>query len=389
MDEHSTHVRSAPDYHALFQAMPGYFIVVSADLKVIAATDAYLAAIGAKHGEIAGQPLADVFPGHSSSASVEKLNASLSRVLKHKAPDMLDVQRFTVRRAASEGGGFEERSWIVRHTPVLNNAGDITCIIHAGTDVTEHERLKSTAAGTEKQVYEELLAEKDAQVKRANDELEALSYSVSHDLRAPLRSISGYAVMLEEDYGARLDAEAQRLLFNIKRSAEKAGNLIDDLLTYSRISRKEIHKVRIDMNELVEAVLRELEQTLQHKAGIKKGPLHPAYADYGMIYKVFFHLVGNAIKFSSKRKKPLVGISSEMKGNEVVYKVSDNGAGFDMTYAQKLFKVFQRLHTDEEFEGRGIGLSIVDCIVARHGGKIWADARPDKGADFFFSLPAE
>ncbi|HET6990283.1 MAG TPA: ATP-binding protein, partial [Bacteroidia bacterium] len=226
----------------------------------------------------------------------------------------------------------------------------------------------------------------EEQLQLVNKELEAFSYSVSHDLRAPLRAVNGYAEMLSEDYGPQLDEEGKRILQAIKYNAAKMGMLIDDLLSFSRLGRKELQKTSIDMNELVEGVMIEIGKSITHRAEIKIGKLHKTKADYGLLHQVMFNLISNAIKYSSKEKNPVVEINSKEKSGEIVFSVKDNGAGFDMKYYDKLFGVFQRLHTQEEFEGTGVGLAIVQRIISKHRGKIWAEGKINEGAAFYFTL---
>jgi PAS domain S-box-containing protein len=225
------------------------------------------------------------------------------------------------------------------------------------------------------------------QLDLLNKELEAFSYSVSHDLRAPLRAISGYAQMLNEDYDSKLDDEARRLLGNIRYNAAKMGTLIDDLLAFSRLGRKETQKTSINLADLVESALHEIGKSTQHKAAVKWSDLHTVEADYGLLYQVVLNLLSNAIKYSSKKDKPEIVISSEQQDHEIIFSIQDNGAGFNMKYADKLFGVFQRLHANEEFEGTGVGLAIVQRIIAKHHGRTWAEGTPGKGATFYFSLP--
>ena len=225
------------------------------------------------------------------------------------------------------------------------------------------------------------------QLELTNNELESFSYSVSHDLRAPLRGINGYSTMLEEDYGEKLEDEAKRLLGNIRRNAHKMGLLIDDLLAFSRLGRKEVKTSRIDMEELVKDVISEIEHSTQHHAEVKIHDLIDAFADISLLRQVWINLISNGIKYSGKKENPVVEIGSSMENSEVVYYVKDNGSGFDMKYAGKLFGVFQRLHNPADFEGTGIGLAIVQRIVTKHGGRVWADAKENEGATFFFTLP--
>ncbi|MEH6769633.1 sensor histidine kinase, partial [Maribacter arcticus] len=229
--------------------------------------------------------------------------------------------------------------------------------------------------------------ELEKRVKERTADLESFSYSVSHDLRSPLRAINGYANMLEEDYGTTLDDEGKRLLAEVKGSAKKMGELIDDLLTFSRLGRKGLTKSRLDMNKLVETVLIELKQSTAHNAEITLRKLLPVVADYTLMQQVIKNLVSNAIKYSAKKEKPLIEIKSEQKNGALVYSISDNGVGFDMRYAHKLFEVFQRLHSDEEFSGTGVGLAIVQRIIHNHDGEVWAEGKEGQGAIFYFSLP--
>ena len=219
-----------------------------------------------------------------------------------------------------------------------------------------------------------------------NKELESFSYSVSHDLRTPLRAVNGYAQMLNEDYGTKLDAEGKRIIETIRYNAVKMGTLIDELLAFSQIGRKELQKAEIDMNKLTKEVLAELNISNTHTAKINFSKLHKVKADYGLLKQVMFNLISNAVKYSSKKEHPLVEIYSEEKKNEIVFFVKDNGTGFDMKYYDKLFGVFQRLHKQNEFEGVGVGLAIIQRIIVKHGGKVWAKGKVNEGATFNFSL---
>jgi light-regulated signal transduction histidine kinase (bacteriophytochrome) len=229
--------------------------------------------------------------------------------------------------------------------------------------------------------------ELEKRVKERTEDLEAFSYSVSHDLRTPLRAINGYAKMLEEDYETVFDDEGKRLLSEVRSNAKKMGILIDDLLTFSRLGRQAIKESWIDINKLLENVLSEINQTTPHHAVITYNNLLPAVADYNLIQQVFTNLLSNAIKYSSKKEKPIIDIKSELKNGTHIYSISDNGEGFDMKYVTKLFGVFQRLHLDEEFSGTGVGLSLVQRIINKHDGKVWAEGKVGQGATFYFSLP--
>jgi signal transduction histidine kinase len=231
-----------------------------------------------------------------------------------------------------------------------------------------------------------LIDELQNRIKDTQD-LESFSYSVSHDLRTPLRAINGYAKILEEDYTKVFDVEGKRLLGVVRSNAKRMGILIDSLLTFSRLGRKAIQKSRIDMNILVKNVLSEISASTVHQAQINFNNLLPAVADYNLLHHVITNLLSNAIKYSSKKAKPIIEIKSVRNNGMLVYSVSDNGTGFDMQYVHKLFGVFHRLHSHEEFPGTGIGLAIVHRIIEKHDGKVWANGKEGKGATFYFSLP--
>jgi light-regulated signal transduction histidine kinase (bacteriophytochrome) len=202
-----------------------------------------------------------------------------------------------------------------------------------------------------------------------------------------MRAVDGYARMLEEDYNDRLDAEGRRLLGVVREASTRMGRLIDDLLAFSRLGRQELTTRRVDMAALVAEVIAEAKGDA--KAALEVGALPFAQADRAMMKQVWLNLVGNALKYSGKRDAPVVQIGAKAAGGELVYWVRDNGAGFDMRYAQKLFGVFQRLHRADEFPGTGVGLATVQRVIVRHGGRVWAEGKPGEGACFYFSLPAE
>lgn len=230
------------------------------------------------------------------------------------------------------------------------------------------------------------LQENIQQLEIANKELESFSYSVSHDLRAPLRSVNNYAQMLEDSFASQMDEKSTKLLGNIKRNAFKMDALIDDLLAFSRLGRKAVQKQSINMTELMKHTYTELQTPLQ-KGELVIDTLPDIEADYNLLRQVVVNLLSNAIKYSGKIEHPIIQIGFTKKENMVVYFVKDNGAGFDMEYSDKLFGVFQRLHSTKEFEGTGVGLAIVKRIIEKHGGMVWADSKVGEGATFYFSLP--
>ncbi len=226
-----------------------------------------------------------------------------------------------------------------------------------------------------------------AQLEIVNKDLEAFSYNVSHDLRAPLRAIMGYSGALMEDYGHTFDGNAKRTLDIVIQNAHRMNALIDDLLAFSKLGRQEVKKSEVHTQLLVENVISDISKNVEHKVSFKIESLPSAHADFALLNHVWTNLISNAIKYSSKKDEPVVSIGSKKTEGEVIFFIQDNGAGFNMEYADKLFKVFQRLHSTAEFEGTGVGLALVNRIIEKHNGKIWAEGSINQGATFYFSLP--
>jgi len=228
------------------------------------------------------------------------------------------------------------------------------------------------------------------ELKKMNSELEAFTYSVSHDLRAPLRGIIGFTAILEEDYSSKLDDEARRLTGIIKANTLKMGHLVDDLLAFSRMGRQELLKTTVSMTGIVIEIINEIKGTgNNHRIEWNTGALADVNADASTIRQVWINLISNAVKYSGSKEKPRIDIGYNNQQGMYVFFVKDNGVGFDNRYKDKLFRVFQRLHSAEEFEGTGVGLALVEKIVSRHGGSVWAEGEVGNGASFYFSLPAD
>ncbi len=234
---------------------------------------------------------------------------------------------------------------------------------------------------------EQRVKKRTAQLEATNKELESFSYSVSHDLRAPLRSIDGFSMALLEEYKDELDAEGQDYLRRVRSASQRMGQIIDDLLSLSRISRRELKKQEVNLSEIAQKIVEKLQESDSDRhVDIVIGHRVTADCDPNLIEVVLENLLGNAWKFTSKRDKPWIIFDTVVQDDELVYCVRDNGAGFDMAYANKLFGAFQRLHKDTDFHGYGIGLATVQRIIHRHGGRIWAEGYVDRGATFYFAL---
>jgi PAS domain S-box-containing protein len=281
----------------------------------------------------------------------------------------------------------------VLHTkkmPILDEHGAPKYLLGISEDITERKLAEHAI----RELNAELVG-KAAQLEATIKELESFSYSVSHDLRAPLRAIDGFALMLEEDYQERLDAEGIRYLAVIRQNSRRMGALIDDLLEFSRLGRQTVAHGEVNVDSLVREVIEEVLHTeLLGGRGeaalapqIEVDPLPPARGDRGLLRQVWANLIANAVKYSSKTARPFIQVSGRQVGAENHYSVRDNGVGFNMEYAEQLFGVFQRLHRADEFSGTGVGLAIVQRVVTRHGGRVWAEGKVDHGAVFSFALP--
>jgi PAS domain S-box-containing protein len=318
-------------------------------------------------GKSSHELLRTIFPAPLKDIDAELLrNGVWEGELKHTRADgteVINASRWSLRR---------------------DDHGKPLIVMETNNDITERKRRED-----EVRTLSQELANRAAQLEAANKELESFAYSVSHDLRAPLRHITGYAELLQKQASSLLDEKSDRYMKTILQSSTRMGSLIDDLLAFSRIGRAEARKTVVDLDPLVREVVAELgRETKGRDIAWKIGTLPVCYGDRSMLKVVFVNLLSNALKFTRMRERPEIGIgSANGTKNEAEIFVSDNGAGFDMRYANKLFGVFQRLHTSEEFEGTGIGLATVQRIIHRHGGKIRAEGAVDQGATFYFSLP--
>jgi PAS domain S-box-containing protein len=264
-----------------------------------------------------------------------------------------------------------------------------TYLLGTMIDITERKRAEADVRALNAEL-EARVAARTAALEAANKELEAFAYSVSHDLRAPLRAIDGFARILREDYTANLPDEAQQYFEYIRENAQRMGHLIDDLLAFARLSRQPLTKGMVNIAELVRQCLHELQaEQAKRQIAIRVGELPSCAGDRSLLKQVWLNLLSNALKYTGKRISAEITVGSQRESGETIYFVKDNGAGFDMRYIGKLFGVFQRLHRAEEYEGTGVGLATVQRIVLRHGGRIWAEAGVNQGATFYFTLGSE
>jgi PAS domain S-box-containing protein len=276
---------------------------------------------------------------------------------------------------------------LARGVPVRDDQGRITSWVGINLDIS---RIKQAEEEVHRlnQTLEQRVLERTAQLEAANKEMEAFSYSVSHDLRAPLRAVDGFALILATEHAAQLDPEGLRMLQVVRNEGTRMGRLIDDLLAFSRMGRRLMRSTEIDMTALARTVFEESASRVSNrKVRLTMTSLLPTHGDASMIRQVLVNLLSNAIKYSQPREVAEIELGSRLEGNECIYWVKDNGVGFDPRYADKLFGVFQRLHSDAEFEGTGVGLALAQRIIHRHGGRVWAEGKVNEGASFYFTLP--
>jgi PAS domain S-box-containing protein len=333
--------------------------------------------LGIRPEEAVGKADADFFPPELAAKYYE----DDVRILETGKTEVLE------ERYLQEG----RETWVnTIKTPVRDTNGEIVGVLGVFWDITERKHVEEEILRLNAEL-EERVRQRTAQLETANKELEAFSYSVSHDLRAPLRAIDGFSRIVMDDYGGRLDDEGKRQLGVIRANTKKMGQLIDDLLALSRTGRTELRRARVAMGPLVHAVFSEVVPGTEERERIdlSVGDLPDAWADTALIRQVWVNLLSNAVKFSRPRERAIIHVTGALEDDRVVYHVSDNGVGFEMKYVDKLFGVFQRLHSTREFEGTGVGLALVQRIVRRHDGEVWGEGTVDGGATFSFALPEE
>lgn len=360
-------------YRELFESNPHPMWAYDLEtLRFLAVNDAAIGHYGYSRDEFLAMSIADIRPDQDR----ERLMGNIAAV--GEGLDEAGIWRHRRR----DGSLIEAE--ITSHT--LQFAGRKAEVVLAH-DVTARRRAE-TEIRQLNATLEQRVRDRTAELEAANRELESFSFSVSHDLRSPLRSIDGFAQILTEEYSPRLDDEGRRLLGVVQREAVRMGNLIDDLLRFSRLGRQPLSRGSVDMGTLVQEAFDALPASaLRNGIEFRLLAMPPARADAALIRQVWANLLDNAVKYTRGRELSRIEVGGSLENGWCVYYVSDNGVGFDMQFAERLFDVFQRLHRDDEFEGTGIGLALARRIVNRHGGRIWAEGASGEGATFRFALP--
>lgn len=370
---------------------PTALVAATADQRILFANHRALALFGYEAEQVANQPME-----HLIAPSARERWTSLWQEYRATHAPIEDLELTGLHR---DGGEIALRFTLghihLEHSAEAS-AGDAQTILMSirpersatGRPVTESAVPERSVRDRRIQELEQRLEQRDRELADAYKELDSFNFSVSHDLRAPLRAIAGFSRMLLEDYGERVDAEGKRYIDVIVKNVNKMSQLIDDLLAFSQLGRKQLLKTSVDMQRLVEEIVAEHREAEPERAiEVRVGELPPAFGDPAMLRQAVFNLVSNALKYSRGSNPSVVEVDGTASDQETTYRVRDNGVGFDMAYADKLFGVFQRLHAASEFEGTGVGLALVQRVVQRHGGRVRAEGKVGQGATFEFSLP--
>lgn len=366
---------------SLIENLPAMVVVKdAATLNFVRVNRSFEELIGIPKSQLLGKSAHDLFNAAEADYVVAKDREALAQ------GSMVDIPRQSIHTAH-----LGLRTFHTMKMPIGDDDGKPQYLLAISVDITERELAEEAI-----RELNVALQGKAAQLESTNKELESFSYSVSHDLRAPLRAIDGFAEIIEEDYKDKLDEEGKRYLSVIRQNSKRMGALIDDLLEFSRLGRQTVAHDEVNVDSLVREVVQDVLAAERAQANgdhvpptVEIGPLPPAQGDRGLLRQVWINLISNAVKYSSKSKKPVISVTGRKVDAENHYSVRDNGVGFNMDYVEKLFGVFQRLHRNDEFSGTGVGLAIVHRVITRHGGRVWAEGRVNDGAVFTFALPTE
>jgi PAS domain S-box-containing protein len=355
----------------ILDSIPAWVFYKDRDNRFIRVNNAFSEVMGLSREQLEGKSLWDFYPKEQADAFWRDDLA----VIESGKP------KTNIIEPMDSGGST---LWaLTDKIPFRDSQGNIVGIIGFTIDITELKRAEDEVRN-----LNVLLNSKLAELEDLNRELESFAYSVSHDLRTPLRAIDGFSKIIAEDYEEKLDDEGKRLLGEVRIYTHKMGKLIDDLLAFSRIGRQELTTTRIEMKNIVTKAMLDLDKEASGRnIQLLVGDMPAALGDRLLLSQVMINLLSNAIKFTKNKESAQIEVSGRQEGNEIIYSVKDNGAGFDMKYVDKLFGVFQRLHSADDFEGTGVGLAIVQRIIHKHGGRVWAEGKINEGATFFFALP--
>lgn len=395
------------DFELLFQSAPSLFLVLDAapGFTVLAASDAYLRATRTDRGAIVGRGLFEAFPGEGEGErATSNLRASLQRVLTTRAPELTTIPRYDLRQTEWRAGGLEQRLWRALNSPVLSPDGRLRYIIHRVEDAVPPAPAPTVAAAPHGPLFDTLPRRSKVELqllrsardrdeamrklKTANEELEAFDYALSNDLRIPLKSIEGFCMLLMERHAEGLDGRGRKFLASIESDVQRMTATVDALLFLSQMSRSKVIKQRVDLTALSRRIVEDLKRhDARRLVSIEIADGLEAFADERLAQVTLENLIGNAWKFTSRIEDAHIEVGQHVFAGEKVFYVRDDGAGFDMAHAGRLFTPFVRLH-GPEFEGFGIGLATAKRIVDRHGGRVWADAQRDRGATISFTFGA-
>lgn len=403
------------DFRVLFEKAPGLFLVLDPHFFVLAASDKYLEATFTRRQDIVGQHLFDIFPEHTpNEAACRNLRLSLDRALQERVPDSMSVQKFDIRRP---DGQVEERFWSVVNNPVTDAQNEVDYIIHAVEDVTGFVRLKTAvtektpgvskteraaAIGGEILSRSEELGAINEQLKTANEELalrtaelhdslqtmQTFTYSIAHDLRAPLRALMSFSSIVVNDYADRLDDMGKDMLHRIKAAARRMDLLVNDLLAYGQLTHVEVTAVPISLENAITRALQDMNgEICARRARVEvMRPLPTVMGNVMLLNQVLVNLIDNALKFVPQEKTPHISFESAQREGALRLCIRDNGIGIAPIYHDRVFDLFARLHKNTEYSGTGIGLALVKKAMDRMMGKVGVESVPGEGSCFWLEF---